>query len=133
MSVLQAQAISVERSALQRRESITAYLINTINGFETGWQIHEQALLKYELNQAKLTNYEALRDEKGEVFWQHKKTGEKTFKNPGLKYFHHNKKAMRQRAEEKFQKDVVSRVEDERERLELKTEMERAAISQRVR
>lgn len=48
----------LERQALQRRESINAYLVHAINGFEEGWQIHEKALYKYELHQAKLTNYE---------------------------------------------------------------------------
>ena len=70
-------------------------MISAINGFEDGWKIHEQALLKYELKQAKLTSYEQGRDEEGKEFWQHKKTGEITYKNPGQKYFNHNKKAMR--------------------------------------
>ena len=78
LCVLQSKAISLERQALQRRESISAYVISAINGFEDGWKIHEQALLKYELKQAKLTSYEQGRDEEGKEFWQHKKTGEVT-------------------------------------------------------
>ena len=70
-------------------------MITAINGFEDGWKIHEAALLKYELKQAKLTSYEKGKDEEGNEFWQHKKTGELTEKNPGHKYFNHNKKAMR--------------------------------------
>jgi len=77
-------------------------MVTAINNFEAGWKVHEAALLKYELNQAKLTSYETCKDEDGKVYWQHKKTGEKTYKHPGHKYFNHNKKAMRQRAEEKF-------------------------------
>ena len=76
-------------------------------------------MLKYELNQAKLTNYEKMTDEEGNVSWKHMKTGEVTVKNPGQKYFQHNKKEMRKRAEEKFQKDLVARVEFERENLEM--------------
>jgi hypothetical protein len=77
-------------------------MTTAINNFELGWKIHEDALLKYELKQAKLTSYETCKDEEGKEYWQHKKTGEKTYKHPGYKYFAHNKKAMRQRAEEKF-------------------------------
>ena len=54
-------------------------------------------------------------------------------KNPGQKYFNHNKKAMRQRAEEKFQTDLISRVEHERETLEIKTEKDKAEIIRQVR
>ena len=40
-------------------------MVAAINGFEHGWKIHEQALLKYELKQAKLTNYDTETDEEG--------------------------------------------------------------------
>ena len=40
---------------------------------------------------------------------------------------------MRQRAEEKFQKDLISRVEHEKETLEIASEKARADISRRVR
>lgn len=105
-------------------------MVAAINGFEHGWKIHEQALLKYELKQAKLTNYDTETDEEGKQFWLHKKTGEKTYKNPGHKYFKHNAKAMRERAEEKFQKQVIGEIEFERETLEIKTEQEKAKVAQ---
>ena len=104
---------------MQRRDSIQEYIITAINGFEQGWKKHEAELLKYELNQAKLTNYETGVNEEGITFWKHMKTGEITYKNPGHKYFAHNKKAMRARAEDKFQAELISRVEFERESLEL--------------
>ena len=102
LSVLQSKGIALQRTSTQRHESISNYLITAINQWEAGWKIHEAALLKYELKQAKLTNYEQCKDEEGNDFWRHMKTGEITTKNPGHKYFTHNKKAMRQRAEEKF-------------------------------
>lgn len=102
LSVLQSKAVSLKRATIQRHETINNYLINSINGFEEGWKVHEAALLKYELKQAKLTNYEKSTDDEGNDFWRHMKTGEVTSKNPGHKYFAHNKKAMRQKAESKF-------------------------------
>ena len=65
LCVLQSKAVALERQALQRRDSISAYIIEAINGFENGWKIHEQALLKYELKHAKLTSYEHSHDEEG--------------------------------------------------------------------
>ena len=44
-------------------------MITAINNFEVGWKIHEDALLKYELKQAKLTSYETLKDEEGKEYW----------------------------------------------------------------
>jgi hypothetical protein len=43
------------------------------------------------------------------------KTGEVSERHPGIKYFKANRKTMRERAEAKFQKDVIDRVEYERE------------------
>lgn len=40
-------------------------MVTAINGFEHGWKIHSDALLKYELKQAKLTSYETGVDEEG--------------------------------------------------------------------
>ena len=65
--------------------------------------------------------------------WVHLKTGEVTGKNPGHKYFKVNAKAMRKRAEEKFQKDLISRVEKERELIQMKTERERDDLARRSR
>ena len=129
LCVLQSKAVTLERQAFQRRESISAYVIKAIEGFENGWKIHEAALLKYELKQAKLTSYEHGTNEEGNEFWQHKKTGEISLKNPGHKYFNHNKKSMRQRAEEKFQADLINRVEFERETLNIGTEKARSEIA----
>ena len=56
------------------------------------------------------------------MHWVHKETGEISLKHPGHKYFRQNRKAMRERAEAKFKKDVIDRVEYEREALEIKTE-----------
>ena len=56
------------------------------------------------------------------MHWVHKETGEITYKHPGHKYYKQNRKAMRERAEAKFKKDVIDRVEFEREMLEISTE-----------
>ena len=40
---------------------------------------------------------------------------------------------MRQRAEEKFQKEIISQIEYERETLEQKTEAERNEVARKVR
>ena len=40
------------------RDRINEYIVDSIAKFEQGWKIHEAELLKYELNQAKLTSYE---------------------------------------------------------------------------
>ena len=114
--------MQIERFASQRRETISLYLLDSISKFEEGWKVHEAALLKYELTQAKLTKYDKVDDGQSEVHWVHKETGEISLKHPGHKYFRQNRKAMRERAEAKFKKDVIDRVEYEREALEIKTE-----------
>jgi hypothetical protein len=47
-------------------------------------------------------------------FWYNQKSGEKTIEHPGKKYFLINRKIMRKRAEEKFQKDCLDKIEFEK-------------------
>ena len=72
-----------------------------------------------------MTKWEETQDESGAKTWTNKQTGEVTSKHPGHKYFRQNRKAMRDRAEAKFQKDLIARVEYEREVLEMKAEKRR--------
>ena len=74
--------------------------------FEEQWLVHENELKKYEMNSVKFTHWEQRQSEtdKYAVEWVNKKTGEITQRHPGIKYFKANKKKMRERAEEHFQK-----------------------------
>ena len=64
--------MQIERDAQLRRETINQYLLESISKFETGWKVHEEALLKYELTQAKLTKWEQTQDEAGAAQWVNK-------------------------------------------------------------
>ena len=64
--------MQIERDAQLRRETINQYLLLSISKFETGWKVHEDALLKYELTQAKLTKWEETKDESGAAQWVNK-------------------------------------------------------------
>lgn len=61
------------------------------------------------------------------------KTSEKTTTNPGMTFFKQNRKTMRKRAEQKFQEEVISRIEAEREKFELKSEQEVQMLQEEVR
>jgi len=47
-------------------------------------------------------------------FWFNAKTGDKQLEHPGKKYFQINKKSMRKRAEEKFQSDILDKLQIEK-------------------
>lgn len=47
-------------------------------------------------------------------YWFNQKTGEKTLEHPGKRYYPTNVRAMRKRAEEKFQTDVLDKIESEK-------------------
>jgi hypothetical protein len=121
--------MSILSEGAMRRDSIQQYLLHSISDFEQGWKLHEQKLKQYELTQAKFKDWEQRPSTANQstqsdttVEWVNTKTGELSLKNPGFKYFSVNKKAMRKRAEEKFQKDLITRVEHERESLQIASE-----------
>ena len=96
-------------------------MIKAIADFESGWAVHELNLKKYELTQAKLIDWEERKSPEGTI-WVNLKTTEVTKKHPGFEYYKKNRKAMRKRAEEKFQKDVINKIETEREKIQIKSE-----------
>lgn len=125
--MLQSKQMSVLATATARRETLDEYMVKIIAEFEAGWIMHEAKLKKYELTQAKLTDWEERKTPEG-TLWINLKNGEQSKQHPGFHYFKTNRKAMRKRAEEKFQKDVINRVETEREQLEIKSEQQMAAL-----
>jgi hypothetical protein len=48
----------VQAEAAARRASLDEYVVKAIAEFEAGWLVHEHKLKKYELTQAKLTDWE---------------------------------------------------------------------------
>ena len=112
--ILQQQALKLRLSheyALRRKQA-SEYTLQQIKVFEEGWLKHESELKVYNLTQAKLNEWEQ-RESKGQVFWQHLKTGEQSVKNPAEQFYKKNRKEMRKRAEEKFQERVLKRVEED--------------------
>jgi UDP-N-acetylenolpyruvoylglucosamine reductase len=50
--------MSIKNEASTKRDSIDEYIVKVIAEFEAGWLIHETQLKKYELTQAKLTEWD---------------------------------------------------------------------------
>jgi len=82
-------------------------------------------LQKYELSYDKFQNWQQLPTEHlstddaaqfagAKSFWFNAKTGDKQLEHPGKKYFQINKKSMRKRAEEKFQSDILDKLQVEK-------------------
>lgn len=77
ISVLQSKQMSVLSESVSRRETLDEYIVKAIAEFEAGWVMHEQKLKKYELTQAKLTDWEEKKLPEGK-YWLNIKTGEQT-------------------------------------------------------
>lgn len=100
-------------------------MLDSIADFEQGWDVHVKKLQKYELSYDKFQNWQQLPTEHlsaedtvqfsgAKMFWFNAKTGDKQLEHPGKKYFQINKKSMRKRAEEKFQSDILDKIQLEK-------------------
>ena len=90
--------------------SLNSYQESAIKKFEEGWHMHEAKLKQYELNHCKFKDWE--QQPGGE--WLNSKTGERTTKHPGWKFFKINRSSMRKRAEESFQTECLDRITQEK-------------------
>ena len=49
-----------------------------------------------------------------QFYWSNNKTGERTLQHPGKKLFQANRKALRKRAEQKFQSDILDLIDSQK-------------------